>query len=87
VGDLSGDGRADIVWRRWDRGHGGDVPLADGQREHHRATHLAYIGMGWRIQRIADLDRDSYADILWRNMNAGAPTRIPLCLRMMRGRR
>jgi hypothetical protein len=87
VGDLNGDGNADIVWRK--AGPGSDTGaiflwLMQGANII-GATYLDPISVDWQIQRIADFNGDGTADILWRNMNPGASDAGYLYVWMMNG--
>ena len=68
--DLTGDGKADILWRNT---MNGDLYLfasspgavaAPGQD-------LGIVGSNWHVDRVADFTGDGVADILWRNYGNG----------------
>ena len=87
VGDLDGDGNADIVWRKV--GPGLDtgalfVWLMDG-RNVIGSSYLAAISTDWQILGTADFNGDGNADILWRDMNPSAPDAGKLYIWMMNG--
>jgi GH43 family beta-xylosidase len=87
VGDLNGDGRADIVWRKTgpaaDTG-AGFLWLMNGTTVI-GATYLDPIGIEWNVQAVADLSGDGKADILWRNTNTSASDAGYLYLWVMNG--
>jgi parallel beta-helix repeat protein len=71
--DLSGDGNADIVWRKI--GPGVDqgalfLWLMNGTNII-GARYLDPIGSEWQVQKTGDFNGDGRADILWRNVNTG----------------
>ena len=72
IGDVDGDGKADIVWfspgtgevRVW-RMNGGTV----------LGTHLlGTVSAGWTIQGVGDVNGDGKADIVWMNANGQVVT-------------
>jgi hypothetical protein len=66
VGDFTGGGLSDILWRNSD----GTVSIwfttPDGG---HTSTDFGGIPAGWTIQAVGDYNGDGKADILWRNSN------------------
>ena len=87
VGDLDGDGKADIVWRKV--GPGPDTGamflwLMNGATIV-GATYLDPISTDWQIQGVADFNGDGRGDILWRNMNPGAADAYYLYIWIMNG--
>ena len=69
VGDVDGDGKADLVWRQTETGDV-DVWLMDGAtvREKSVATELS---RAWQIAGVGDLDADGKTDLVWRNTETG----------------
>ncbi len=68
--DSSGDGRADVLWRRVD---GTVVLWALGGAWVDRTVDIAQVtDTAWEVVGRADLDGDGRADLLWRNRNDGA---------------
>ena len=78
VGDLSGDGKADILWRNVGTGPDRDnlyVWIMNGP--------AVVAGTGypnsqadatWQVQAIGDLNGDGKQDLVWRNVGPGAAT-------------
>jgi len=67
IGDLNGDGRADILWRNDDGRVGNWLANAGGGFEYNAAAGLSEASADWKIVGIADLNGDGRDDILWRN--------------------
>ena len=67
VGDLDGDGKADIVWRR----RNGDVAgwLGNGLTLGQTGIIATGVDAAWSIQGVGDLSGDGKADIVWRHTN------------------
>lgn len=76
VGDIDGDGRADIVWHHAETGET-QIWFMDSHRVSSRATVLgedgnpAYVGLPFRIVGVTDMDGDARADIVWHNEATG----------------
>jgi hypothetical protein len=76
VGDLNGDGKDDIVWRKTGAGvDKGAVFLwtMDGTGLA-GARYLDPIGEDWQVQGVGDFNGDGKVDILWRNQGPGGDT-------------
>ena len=87
VGDLNGDGKADIVWRKTGPGvdtGAGFLWLMNGATVV-GATYLSPISTDWQVQGIADFTGDGRADILWRNRNPAPQDAAKLYLWVMNG--
>jgi hypothetical protein len=71
VGDLNGDGKADIVWRNTDTR---DVAgwLMNGLTIGSTGVLAGAVSAVWGIADIGDLGGDGRADIVWRNMRDGS---------------
>src|SRR6185295_16645953 len=70
VGDVNGDGRADVLWRNSSSGEN-YVYLMSGTSivgEGHLRT---VADPNWRVVGMADFDGDGRSDILWRNSSTG----------------
>jgi VCBS repeat protein len=65
VGDLDGDGKADLVWRHT---ASGDVAvwLMDGAAVTAAPVIASSVPPEWRIVKVLDLQADGRVDLLWR---------------------
>jgi hypothetical protein len=70
VGDLDGDGRADIVWRNSGTGDN-YVYIMNGLSIASEGYLRTVADQNWRIQGLGDLDGDRKADLVWRNLATG----------------
>ena len=70
VGDLNGDGRADIIWRNRDTR---DVAgwLMNGLTLGTTGVLAKAVPAAWEIAGVGDLNGDGKADIVWRNTDTG----------------
>ena len=68
--DLTGDGKADILWRN---ANNGDVYLFTSSPNAVAAPgqDLGLMGPNWHVDQVADFTGDAKADILWRNSSDG----------------
>ena len=68
--DLTGDGKADILWRN---AMNGDLYLFASSPNAVAAPgqDLGLVGSNWHVDQVADFDGDGKADILWRNYGNG----------------
>jgi hypothetical protein len=72
VGDLNGDGKADVLWRQTSTGitsawllNGGTIQSAVGGWT---------VPTDWVVRGVGDFDGDGKADILWRQASTGVGT-------------
>jgi hypothetical protein len=87
VGDLNGDGKSDIVWRKTGAGvDPGAVFLwtMDGTALA-GARYLDPISEDWQVVDLDDFNGDGKADILWRNMSDGSADAGQLYIWQMNG--
>ena len=70
--DLSGDNRADILWRNADTG--GTVLWQMNGFGREAAQSIGAPDPVWQVRGLADFDGDAKADVLWRNTSTGQAT-------------
>src|SRR5207249_5526519 len=70
VGDVDGDGKADLVWRNTQTG---DVAVWFMSGSSVKGSALVAQGVPavWAIAAMGDLDGDGRADLLWRHTQSG----------------
>jgi hypothetical protein len=73
VGDIDGDGKADLIWQHRTDGWVG-AWLMDGDRV--VSTRLFSVAQmpdhDWQIVGVGDVDADGYADLLWQHQTKGS---------------
>ena len=69
LGDLDGDGKADIVWRNTSTGEN-YVYFMNGLTITSQG-YLPTVTTDWTIAGLGDLDGDGKVDIVWRNTSSG----------------
>jgi hypothetical protein len=70
VGDLDGDGKADLVWRETNTGDVG-AWLMNGLSTATTGVIAGAVPAAWVIADVGDLDGDGKADLVWRETNTG----------------
>ena len=88
-GDYDGDGRSDLLWRNVGPGTATGalyVWLMSG-KDIASSTYLDPIESDWVVQKVGDFNGDGKSDILWRNMQPGAPDASKLYMWIMDGSR
>ena len=70
VGDLDGDGRADLVWRQPQSGDVAAWLMAGGEVKGNTIV-SAGVSLAWQIVGLGDVDDDGRSDLLWRNTRTG----------------
>jgi hypothetical protein len=68
VGDFSGDGLGDLLWRNTNGDTGVWLTTAGGG---YTAVDFGIVDLNWTIQGVGDFNGDGKADILWRNTASG----------------
>ena len=70
VGDIDGDGKADLVWRNTQTG---DVAiwLMAGLTVRLSTVVSTGVPLAWQLSGVGDLDGDGKADLVWRNIQSG----------------
>jgi hypothetical protein len=78
VGDLDGDGKADIVWRHNQSGQNYLYPM-DGTTIKASEGYLRTVSdLQWQIAAVGDYDGDAKTDLLWRNSSTGQNYLYPM---------
>ena len=78
VGDLDGDGKADIVWRNSSSGQNYLYPM-DGATIKPTEGYLRTVAdLNWQIAAVGDYDGDGKSDLLWRNSSTGQNYLYPM---------
>lgn len=67
--DLSGDGKADLIWRNTTSGS--LVIWKMNGAALSSASSMGAVGTDWEVHGLADFDNNAVADILWRNRTTG----------------
>jgi len=71
LGDFSGDGRTDIVWRNPLTGES-TIWFMDGTRRTGVASLEPLADLDWQLAGVADFNADGKDDLVWRNQTSGA---------------
>jgi subtilisin-like proprotein convertase family protein len=72
VGDFDGDGKTDILWRNYDNGENAIWLMNGAVLKGGKGIFITRVqDTGWRMQGVADFDKDGKMDILWRNNRTG----------------
>ncbi|MDZ4828972.1 MAG: VCBS repeat-containing protein, partial [Phycisphaerae bacterium] len=69
IGDLDGDGRADLVWRNTSTGQVNAWLLEALNRK--VGGVLGFIPLVWTLEATADLNGDTKGDLVWTNSSTG----------------
>jgi hypothetical protein len=78
VGDVDGDGKADIAWRNTGSGENYLYPM-DGTAIKPSEGYLRTVAdLAWRVAGLGDYDGDGKADVLWRNSSTGENYLYPM---------
>jgi hypothetical protein len=78
VGDVDGDGRADVVWRNASSGENYLYPMDGTAILGSEGYFRTVADPNWKIVGTGDFDGDGRADILWRNSSTGENYLYPM---------
>jgi hypothetical protein len=78
VGDLDGDGRADIVWRNSSSGQNYLYPMEGTAIKPTEGYLRTVADPNWQIVALGDYDGDGKSDLLWRNASTGENYLYPM---------
>ncbi|MFM7261762.1 MAG: FG-GAP repeat domain-containing protein [bacterium] len=70
VGDLDGDGKDDVVWRKSSNG-ALSAWMMEGLTVRESGAIAVTVTNAWKVLSIADFDGDGKADVLWRKASTG----------------
>ncbi len=70
LGDMDGDGKADLLWRNTSTGQL-NAWFMNGLTKNSGGTITSAVGLGYNLAALVDLDGDSKSDIVWRNTASG----------------
>jgi len=71
VGDFTGDGKDDLVWRHAGSGENYIHPMVGTAILAGEGYLRSVPDLAWKIMRVGDFDGDGRGDILWRNSDTG----------------
>jgi parallel beta-helix repeat protein len=73
-GDLTGDGKADLVWQNQTTGDVSYWEISDGTWTGNWGYIAHNVSTAWKIEAILDLSGDGKPDLIWRNQATGDVT-------------
>jgi len=71
VGDFTGEGSADILWRNRNTGENGYWEMNGASLIQAHSIDPVPVSSGWQVAEVGDFNQDARADILWRNASDG----------------
>ncbi len=72
VADFNQDTRTDILWRNYQTGENAVWLMNEANLINGQGVWLTSVGdINWKIEEVADFNRDNHTDILWRNYQTG----------------
>jgi alpha-tubulin suppressor-like RCC1 family protein len=78
VGDLDGDGKADIVWRNSSTGENYLYPMNGTTIKPTEGFLRTVADLNWQIAAVGDYDGDGKSDLFWRNSSTGENYLYPM---------
>jgi len=71
VGDFTGDGKDDVLWRNGASGENYLYPMVGTAILSTEGYLRSVPDLAWKIVQVGDFDNDGKADVLWRNSDTG----------------
>jgi hypothetical protein len=78
VGDLDGDGKADVLWRNSSTGQNYLYPMDGTSIKPSEGFLRTVADANWQVAGLGDYDGDAKVDVLWRNQATGENYLYPM---------